>query len=153
LVPNKVGGGHSHVWGSSNGEHETKAEDTRQNCSQKMSVSTYSMIVLTLTQKLLPKYPTLLKVKFTVQQATKAQRGRRGIALLIHDFGARRGWVVSTMPQPLYAHERPGTHCTGGWVGTRASLDMCEKSRPHQDSIPRLSSPYQVTIPTELSRP
>jgi hypothetical protein len=24
-----------------------------------------------------------------------------GIALLILDFGARRGWVVSTMPRPL----------------------------------------------------
>ena len=26
--------------------------------------------------------------------------------------------------------ERPGTHCTGGWVGLRASLDRCGKSRP-----------------------
>jgi hypothetical protein len=29
------------------------------------------------------------------------------------------GWVVSTTPQPLYPWERPGTHCTGGWVGER----------------------------------
>jgi hypothetical protein len=36
---------------------------------------------------------------------------------------------------------RPGTHCIGGWVGPRASLDGCEKSRPHQDSIPGPSSP------------
>jgi hypothetical protein len=36
------------------------------------------------------------------QQATKAQRGIRGIALLIRDLGARRGWVVSTTPRPLY---------------------------------------------------
>ena len=26
--------------------------------------------------------------------------------------------------------ERPGTHCTGGWVGPRAGLDWCGKSRP-----------------------
>ena len=37
--------------------------------------------------------------------------------------------------------ERPGTHRTGGWVGPRAGLDGCEKSRPHRDSIPGPSSP------------
>jgi hypothetical protein len=32
------------------------------------------------------------------------------------------------------------THCTGGWVGPRAGLDRCGKSRPHCDSIPGPSS-------------
>jgi len=36
---------------------------------------------------------------------------------------------------------RPGTHCTGGWVGPRAGLDRCGKSRPHRDSIPWPSIP------------
>ena len=36
--------------------------------------------------------------------------------------------------------ERPGTHCTGVWVGPRSGLDGCGKSRPHRDSIPRPSS-------------
>jgi hypothetical protein len=40
----------------------------------------------------------------------------------------RWGWVVSTTPRPLYPRERPGTHCTGGWVGSRAGLDGCGKS-------------------------
>jgi hypothetical protein len=35
--------------------------------------------------------------------------------------------------------KRPGNHCTGGWMGPRASLDGCEKSRPHRGSIPGLS--------------
>ena len=35
----------------------------------------------------------------------------------------------------------PGTHCMGGWVGARAGLDGCGKSRRHQDSIPGPSSP------------
>jgi hypothetical protein len=61
--------------------------------------------------------------------------------------------VVSTTYWPLYPRERAGTHCTGGWVGPRAGLDVCEKSRPHRDSIPGLSSPYSVAIPTELSWP
>jgi len=28
------------------------------------------------------------------------------------------------------ARERPNTHCIGGWVGPRAGLDRCGKSRP-----------------------
>ena len=39
-------------------------------------------------------------------------------------------------PAALPATKRPGTHCTGGWVGPRTGLDGCEKSRPHRDSIP-----------------
>jgi hypothetical protein len=49
--------------------------------------------------------------------------------------------------------KRPGTNCIGGWVGPRASLDGCGKSRPHRDSIPGPSSPQRVAIPTTLSRP
>ena len=33
-------------------------------------------------------------------------------------------------PAALYPQERPGTHFTGGWVGPRAGLDRCGKSRP-----------------------
>jgi len=40
-----------------------------------------------------------------------------------------------------------------GWMGPRAGLDGCEKSRPNRDSIPGMSSPYLVDIPTELSQP
>jgi hypothetical protein len=29
--------------------------------------------------------------------------------------------------RPLYHRVFPGTHCTGGWVGPRAGLDVCEK--------------------------
>jgi hypothetical protein len=53
----------------------------------------------------------------------ESPEGGRGIALLFLYLGARRGWVVSTTPRPLYHRERPGTHCTGGWVGPRAGLD------------------------------
>jgi hypothetical protein len=44
-------------------------------------------------------------------------------------------------PAALPPGERPGTHYIGGWVGPRAGLDGCEKSRPHRDSIPGPSSP------------
>jgi hypothetical protein len=67
--------------------------------------------------------------------------GGRVIALVFPDLGARKEWVVSIAPRPLYPRERPGTHCIGGWVGPRAGLDVCEKSRLHRDSVPGPSSP------------
>ena len=96
------------------------------------------------------------KVKCTLVQARRfctgrtAYRGSRGIALPFHDHGTRRWWGQRHAPAAFYPRERPGTHCTGGYVGPRAGLDRCEKSRPHQDSIP---SPYPVAIRTEISRP
>ena len=57
-------------------------------------------------------------------------------------------------PAALYPRERPGTHCTRGWVGPRAGLDRCGKSRlPHRDSIPAPSSPKPVATPTTLPGP
>ena len=64
-----------------------------------------------------------------------AQRVGKGIALLFHDRGTRRGLVVSSTPRPHFtpgkdpvpilqeAGRAPGPVWTGG------------KSRPHRDSI------------------
>jgi hypothetical protein len=43
-------------------------------------------------------------------------------------------WVRHA-PAAFYTRDRPGTHCKGGWVGPRAGLDRCGKSRPHRDSV------------------
>jgi hypothetical protein len=65
------------------------------------------------------------KVKVKVpRNRPKGPEGGRGIALLFLDLVARRGWVVSTTPRPLYSRKRPGTHCRGGWVDPRAGLDV-----------------------------
>jgi hypothetical protein len=53
-------------------------------------------------------------IKLSRYRPEQAQRVDRGIALLFLDSGARRWWVVSTTPRPLYPREIPGTHCTGG---------------------------------------
>jgi len=45
-------------------------------------------------------------------------------------------------PAAIYPQERPGICFAGGWVGLRAGLDRCGKSRTHRDSIPGPSSPY-----------
>ena len=57
------------------------------------------------------------------------------------NLGARWVWVVNATPRQLYPRERPGTHCTGGWVGLRAGLNKCGKYRLYRDSIPGPSSP------------
>jgi len=42
-----------------------------------------------------------LKVKFDLEQATKAQRESKGTALLFFNFGASWRWVVNATPEPL----------------------------------------------------
>jgi len=77
-------------------------------------------------------------VKFTLEQATKTQWGSRGIALL---FNLCARWGVGDQCHALATlppGEGPTTHCIGCWMGHRASLEGCRKSRSHRDSIPRL---------------
>jgi hypothetical protein len=75
-----------------------------------------------------------------------AQGRGRGIAPLFADLGTRRRWVISKSPLPLYPRERPSTHCTGGWVGPKTGLNVCEKSRPppgfHRRTVEPVASHY-----------
>ena len=43
-------------------------------------------------------------------------------------------------PAALPPGKRPDTHFAGGWVGLRAGLDGCGKSRSYRNSIPGPSS-------------
>jgi hypothetical protein len=43
-----------------------------------------------------------LKVKFTLEQATKGQMGSIGIALLFFNLGAGCEWVANATPRLLY---------------------------------------------------
>ena len=89
---------------------------------------------------------------FTLSQATKALRESRSIALLyfrpLHQKGVRGKRHAPAAPYP---RERPGTHCTGGWVGPRAGLDWCRKSRPtgirSPDRPARRQSLYRLRYP------
>ena len=77
-----------------------------------------------------------VKVKWSRYRSGVAQRVGRGIALIFHDRGTRRGWVVSSTPRPHFtpwkdplpivqeAGWAPGPVWTGG------------NSRLHRDSIP-----------------
>jgi len=58
-------------------------------------------------------------------------------------------------PAAPYPRERPGTHCTGGWVGLRAGLEGFGKSRPigirSPDRPARRLSLYRLHCPAHNS--
>jgi hypothetical protein len=88
------------------------------------------------------------EIKVTLVQALRLCIGRtghwasRGIALLFHDQRHQKGVRgQSHAPAALYRWERPGTYCTGNWVGPRAGLDRCGKSRPPPGFDPRTVQP------------
>jgi len=93
------------------------------------------------------------KGKWSRYRPDVAQRVGRGIALLFHDRGTRRGWVDSSTPRPQFTPGKdpvlivqvagwaPGPVWTGG------------KSRPHRESIPDHAARSSVAIPTELPGP
>jgi hypothetical protein len=61
----------------------------------------------------------------------QAQRGAYFIADIHTQPGIkRRSARRSAMLRPLYAQERPSTHCVGRWVGLGASLDSKERLIP-----------------------
>jgi hypothetical protein len=51
------------------------------------------------------------------------------------------GWVVNATPRPLYHREKPGTHCLGGWVVSRADLEGCGIYRPPPGFDPQTVQP------------
>ena len=61
------------------------------------------------------------------------------------------GLSTSRHAKPIYPQERPGTHCIGGSVGSRAVLDRCGKSRPTGIRFPYRPSPsrslYRLRYP------
>ena len=95
------------------------------------------------------------RVKWSRYRPGVAQRVGRGIALLFHDRGTRRGWVVSSTPRTHFTPGKdpvpilqetgwaPGPVWTGG------------KSRPHRDSITdrpaHSQSLYRLSYPAQKS--
>jgi len=65
-----------------------------------------------------------------------AQRLGRGIALLFHNRGTRREWVVSSTPRPHFTTGKDPEPIVqeAGWAP--GPVSTCGKSRPLRDSIP-----------------
>jgi hypothetical protein len=93
-------------------------------------------------------------VKFTLEQAMKAQRGSRGIALLLRlNSTLRRGCAVNATRAAALPTGQTRYPFFGGCVGPRGGMDGCGNPAPHRDSIPGPSSPQRVAVSTALSRP
>jgi hypothetical protein len=60
----------------------------------------------------------------------------RGIALLLHDRGTRRGWVVSSTPRSHFTPGKDPVPILQEAVWAPGPVWTGWKSRPHRDSIP-----------------
>jgi len=98
-----------------------------------------------------------VKVNFSLYRPGVAQRVGRGIALIFHDRGTIRGWVVSSTPRP---HFTPGKDPVpilqeAGWAS--GPVRKGRKSRPYRDLIPdrpaRSQSLYRLSYPTHKQPP
>ena len=92
-----------------------------------------------------------IMVKWSCERHVVGQTVGRGIALLFHVRGTRRGWVVSSTPRP---HFTPGKDPVpilqeAGW--TPGPVWTGGKSHPHRDSILDLpassQSLYRLSYP------
>jgi len=95
-----------------------------------------------------------VKVKWSRYRPSLAQRVGRGIALLFHDHGTRRWWVVSSTLRPHFAPWKDPVPILqeAGWAP--GPVWKGGKSHPHRDSIPdrpaRSQSLYQLSYTTHI---
>jgi len=108
-----------------------------------MSIS--DVVIKTKASILEQKKGVKVKVNFTLEQATKAQRWRYRCTLSL--TSAIDGGEWSTPLRPVYRRERPVTHCIGSLLGPSASLNECGKSLSHRDYILGPSRLYRLSSP------
>ena len=92
-----------------------------------------------------------IKVKWSRYRPGVAQTVGRGIALLFHDRGTRRGWVVSSTPRPYFIPGKAPVPILQETEWAPGTVSKGGKSRPHRDSIPdrpaRSQSLYRMSSP------
>ena len=95
---------------------------------------------------------TIVNVKVALEEAIKAQSGRRDMPTLsltsAQDGVVGQRHVSAALPPGM----RLGTNRIGGWAGNRAGLDGCENSRPttgtrSPDHSARSQSLYRLSHP------
>jgi len=96
------------------------------------------------------------KIRWSRYRPVVAQRVGRGIALLFHDRGTRRGWVVSSTLRPHFTPAKDPTPSLqeAGWAP--GAVWTAGKSSRHRDSIPdspaRSQSLYRLSYPAHEYR-
>jgi hypothetical protein len=93
----------------------------------------------------IPEERTPVKVKWSRYTPWRRLGVEEVQLLLILNLGTRWGWVVSITPRPRFTpgEKTSRCHCTGGWVGPRASLDAearGKSSAPVEDRTPIFQS-------------
>ena len=99
------------------------------------------------------KVNVVVKVNFTLEQATKAQMGVEVKLYSFFNFGARWGGRSNSRLNRFTPEKRSDTHCIGGCVGPRAGLDRSGIFRPPtairspacNEALYRLSYPSILT--------
>ena len=98
------------------------------------------------------KHASRAEIKCSPYRRGVAQRVVRGIALLFHDCGTRRGWVVSSTPRPHFTLRKDPVPILrkAGWAPWPVWTGG--KSRSRRDLIPdrpvRSQSLYRLSYPT-----
>ena len=88
-----------------------------------------------------------VKVKVTLVQALRlctgrtAHTGSRGIALLFHDHGTRRGWGVSVTPRPLFTPGKTRYPLYRRLCGPQGRFGQVRKISPPPGFDPRTVQP------------
>jgi len=84
------------------------------------------------------------KGKVIPLQAPCGRNMGRGVAVLFHDCGTRRRWLVSSTPRPHFTRGKDPAHILqeAGWAP--GPVWTVGKPRPHRDSIPHRPARSQV---------
>ena len=92
-----------------------------------------------------------IKLKCSRYRPGVVLRVGRGITLLFHDCGTRRGWVVSSNPRPHFTPRKDPVQEAGWapgpvWKGgkSRPHRDSTPERPPHSQSLYRLSHPART---------
>jgi hypothetical protein len=95
-------------------------------------------------------------IAYTSKSTVRPTDASSKVEVKIHfffNYGTRWGWVVNTMPRPLYPRERRHIRCIGGWSAYRDSMDgrgkFCSLPPPGRGQ----SILYWVVLPTTLLWP
>jgi len=102
---------------------------------------------------ILTEPPGPQKGKWSRYRPGVAQRVGRGIALLFHDRGTRRGWVVSSTPRPPLPPGETRYPLYRRLGEPQGRSGWAENLVPTGDSIPDLPARSSFGIPTELPGP